>query len=291
MTRSGRIASTCIAAVGLGLSALLRPAPKLIWNASASVPIGLYAVLPAGTLHVNELLVVMPPEPLATFLNERRYLPNGVPLLKHVLALPGQTVCRSDRTITVDGVAMGDALDRDHLSRPLPVWHGCRVVTGGDVFLMNRQSEDPSTAVISARFLPPPSSAGPIHSGPTRSTDHATILLPARRYAATTSAPSLLLPGPVPRRAQPQRRHGAGAARAPPFGSASRRYCWLSSALLMPNLSSPSSATSPRRPIQSSPSSQKRRSALAFRRRGYAPSCRSKASASCELCRPRGPWA
>jgi type IV secretory pathway protease TraF len=61
----------------------------------ASVPIGLYAVHPVGALHVNNLLVVIPPEPLATFLDERRYLPKGVPLLKHVLALPGQTVCRS----------------------------------------------------------------------------------------------------------------------------------------------------------------------------------------------------
>jgi len=92
MTRSGRIAATCVAALGVGLSALPRPAPRLIWNASASVPIGLYAVHPEGVLHVNELLVVMPPEPLATFLDELRYLPKGVPLLKHALALPGQTV-------------------------------------------------------------------------------------------------------------------------------------------------------------------------------------------------------
>jgi conjugative transfer signal peptidase TraF len=151
MTRAGRIAATCIAALGVGLSALSRPAPKLIWNASDSVPIGLYAVRTAGALHVNELLVVMPPEPLATFLDERRYLPQGAPLLKHILALPGQTVCRSDRTITVDGVAMGEALDRDHLSRPLPFWHGCRVVAVGDVFLMNRQSE----ASLDGRYFGP----------------------------------------------------------------------------------------------------------------------------------------
>jgi conjugative transfer signal peptidase TraF len=158
MTRFGRIAASGIAALSLGLSALFRPAPRLIWNASASVPIGLYAVHPAGVPHVNELLVVMPPEPLATFLEERRYLPKGVPLLKHVLALPGQTVCRSGRTITVDGAAMGMALARDHLGRPLPVWDGCRVIAGGDVFLMNRRSGDsldgryfgplPTTAVV-----------------------------------------------------------------------------------------------------------------------------------------------
>jgi conjugative transfer signal peptidase TraF len=142
MTRFGRITATSAVVLGGGLSVLFRPAPRLIWNASASVPSGLYAVHPAGALHANELLVVMPPEPLATFLDERHYLPKGVPLLKHVLALPGQTVCRSGRTITVDGAAMGMALDRDHLSRPLPVWDGCRVIAGGDVFLMNRQPGD-----------------------------------------------------------------------------------------------------------------------------------------------------
>ena len=91
---------------------------------SASVPIGLYAVHRAGALHVGELLVVTPPEPLASFLDRRRYLPKGVPLLKRVIALPGQTVCRIQRTIFLDGVAIGDALGRDHLGRPLPVWQG-----------------------------------------------------------------------------------------------------------------------------------------------------------------------
>ena len=111
--------------------ASFHPAPKLIWNASASVPIGLYRVRPAGDLHVTELVVVQPPEPLANFLAERGYLPKSVPLLKRVLALPGQTVCRTGRTITVDGTAMGEALERDRRGRPLPVWQGCRVIAGG----------------------------------------------------------------------------------------------------------------------------------------------------------------
>jgi type IV secretory pathway protease TraF len=38
-----------------------------------------------------------------------------VPLLKHILALAGQTICRSDRRITVDGLTTGEALDPDHL--------------------------------------------------------------------------------------------------------------------------------------------------------------------------------
>ena len=55
MTRFGYVMTTYFAALGIGLSALFHPAPRLIWNASASVPIGLYAVHPAGALHVTEL--------------------------------------------------------------------------------------------------------------------------------------------------------------------------------------------------------------------------------------------
>ncbi len=97
MTRFGYVMTAYFASLGIGASAIFRPLPRLIWNASASVPIGLYAVHPAGALHVSELVVVQPPEGLASFLDERRYLPRGVPMLKRVLALPGQTVCRTDR--------------------------------------------------------------------------------------------------------------------------------------------------------------------------------------------------
>ena len=142
MTRFGYVMTTYFASLGIGASALFHPLPRLIWNASASVPIGLYAVHPAGALHVTELVVVQPPEALASFLDERRYLPRGVPMLKRVLALPGQTVCRTDRAIAVDGIAMGDALNRDRSGRPLPVWQGCRRIPAGEVFLMNWRSGD-----------------------------------------------------------------------------------------------------------------------------------------------------
>ena len=63
MTRFGYVMTTYFASLGIGASALFHPLPRLIWNASASVPIGLYAVHPTGALHVTELVVVRPPEP------------------------------------------------------------------------------------------------------------------------------------------------------------------------------------------------------------------------------------
>ena len=90
---------------------------------------------PARRLIVTALVVVYPPEPLATFLAEGGYLP-GAPLSKkRILALPGQTVCRTGLTITVDGMTWAPAHDRR--GRRLPIWLGCRVVAAGEVFLMN----------------------------------------------------------------------------------------------------------------------------------------------------------
>ncbi len=100
--------------------------PKLIWNASASAPIGLYTVRTAADLGVTDLVAVDAPEPLTSFLSDRDYLPRGVPLMKRIAALPGQTVCRIGRIVTVDAIAMGEALARDRRGRELPVWQGER---------------------------------------------------------------------------------------------------------------------------------------------------------------------
>lgn len=140
MMRFGWMTTTCCAMICGGASALFSPAPKLIWNASASVPIGLYVMKPADALHLGELVVVRPPEAVASFLATRGYLGRGVPLLKRVLALPGQTVCRTGRAITVDGTTFGNALDHDRLGRALPDWQGCRMVANSEVFLMNWQA-------------------------------------------------------------------------------------------------------------------------------------------------------
>ena len=134
---------TTLGAAAVVVSAIAaKPAPVYIWNASESVPIGLYRLHRTGRLSVTQLVALQSPEPLATFLADRRYLPRGIPLLKRVLALPGQTVCRDKLVVTVDKIEMGAARARDRSGRLLPIWQGCHVIAEGEVFLMNWQSED-----------------------------------------------------------------------------------------------------------------------------------------------------
>lgn len=142
--------------VALVLAGSENRTPSYIWNASNSVPIGLYRVQPVTRLSVTELVAVQPPDLLAAFLDLNGYLPIGLPMVKRVLALPGQRVCRNGLTIAVDGIDVGDARERDGRGRPLPSWSGCRVIAEGDVFVMNWQSED---SLDGRYFGPLPASA------------------------------------------------------------------------------------------------------------------------------------
>lgn len=147
------------AAVGLMLlPAVVASPPVLLWNASASVPIGLYAVHPARRLHIGEIVIARPPGPLARYLAARHSLPEGVPLVKPIAALAGQVVCRVGRAVSVDGVTLAMAQAHDNRGRPLPVWRGCRRLHPGQVFLMNPRVPDsldgryfgplPSTTIV-----------------------------------------------------------------------------------------------------------------------------------------------
>ena len=147
---------TVAVATGLLLSTIGETTPYYIWNASNSVPIGVYRVQPTAQLTVTELVAVRPPDLLAAFLDLNGYLPIGVPMLKRVLALPGQKVCRNGSKIVVDGGDVGEARERDGRNRPLPAWQGCRVIADGDVFVMNWQSAD---SLDSRYFGPLPASA------------------------------------------------------------------------------------------------------------------------------------
>lgn len=142
MTRFGYVMATYFATMGVVIAVFIPMPLKLIWNASASTPIGLYAIDSDALIEVTDLVAVDAPEPLATFLADGGYLPRGVPLMKRVAGVAGQRVCRTDRTVTVDGIAMAEALDRDRLGRTLPNWQGCRLIAVGEIFLMNWQVRD-----------------------------------------------------------------------------------------------------------------------------------------------------
>ena len=124
------------------LSATLPLSRVLVWNATASVPTGLYHIRGKASLHVGERVAIDPPPKLRAFLAERDYLPSGVPLLKEVAALRGDTVCRNGLAITINGQPAGLARAFDSRARPLPDWQGCHTIGAEQIFVMNRRAPD-----------------------------------------------------------------------------------------------------------------------------------------------------
>ncbi|MBM7067556.1 S26 family signal peptidase [Actibacterium sp. 188UL27-1] len=135
----------------IALSAIIRANPILVWNASASVPIGFYAVQPLDAPNVGDLVVLEPPSPLGDWLLEHGYLGADVPLIKHVAALPGQRVCRAGVTISIDGETVAIAKTRDRIDRLLPVWQGCQRLTDDQIFFLNPNTE----ASLDGRYFGP----------------------------------------------------------------------------------------------------------------------------------------
>lgn len=113
-----------------------------VWNATVSVPTGLYAIRGKASLHVGERVAIEPQPELRRLLAERHYLPTGVPLLKRVAAVSGQRVCRFAHGVTINGHFVGAARARDRRGRHLPVWFGCHVLRSGELFVMNPAAPD-----------------------------------------------------------------------------------------------------------------------------------------------------
>lgn len=131
-----------LAAAGITPTLLWPPRPLLLWNASPSSPVGLYAVTSSGRIRVGDMAIAWPPAPARRLAAARHYLPAKVPLVKRVAAGPGDRVCAKGRTIFVNGRLAARRRVRDPSGRPMPWWSGCRLLGPRDLFLLSPNAPD-----------------------------------------------------------------------------------------------------------------------------------------------------
>lgn len=131
-----RIAITGIGVTLLGMTIAFPPAPRLLWNASASAPIGLYAVTPGAFPDAGDMVVVKVPDPWRMIAAQRRYIPANVPLVKRVAAVAGDEVCALGQEIFVNGKWVVERRIADASGRPMKWWSGCVRLRGRQLFLL-----------------------------------------------------------------------------------------------------------------------------------------------------------
>lgn len=139
----GRIAVfglTALGPIAVAASAVEVWPMRVLYNASASVPLGWYAVSAPEAIGPGDLVIVRTPRTVEPLMVGRGLIGRGVPLVKHVGAVPGSTVCRNDVRVSIDGTPAAVARRTDIFGRPLPRWNGCRRLGTREVFLLNSGS-------------------------------------------------------------------------------------------------------------------------------------------------------
>lgn len=140
LSRAGRrgiiLALAILAIGGLCVGIFTDPAPRLVWNASASAPIGLYRVQLGIRIDQGDLVLAGLPDIPRILAAERGYLPDGVPLIKRVAGKAGDWVCGDSDTVMINGHAVASRIARDSENRSLPRWTDCRVLAESEVFLL-----------------------------------------------------------------------------------------------------------------------------------------------------------
>jgi conjugative transfer signal peptidase TraF len=141
-SRSAAAAVAAFTVCALIASTLWQPRPLLVWNASASAAVGLYAVTSPDHVRADEMVIAWTPEPARTLAAERHYLPSNVPLVKRVAAIAGDKVCTIGEAIWVNGRHVGARREVDGAGRGMPAWTGCHDLAAGEYFLL---MESPSS--------------------------------------------------------------------------------------------------------------------------------------------------
>ncbi|WP_340693533.1 S26 family signal peptidase [Hyphomonas sp.] len=130
-----------IALLGVGL--VRKPAPKWLYNASESAPVGWYRVEPMAKVMRGDLVAAHLPDPAAGLAAERFYLPPGVPVIKTVWAVSGDTICVRGEQVIVERHGPLTVLSEDRKGRPLQAWReGCEALGPDAVFLVSNKTPD-----------------------------------------------------------------------------------------------------------------------------------------------------
>lgn len=131
-----RIFAVSLVIGALALTIPLPPAPRLVWNASASAPVGLYVVAPGASAEPGEMVVARVPHRYRQLAATRRYVPLNVPLVKRVAAYAGDEVCALGQEIFVNGRWIAERRLVDARGRSMPMWSGCTILRGHQLFLL-----------------------------------------------------------------------------------------------------------------------------------------------------------
>jgi conjugative transfer signal peptidase TraF len=116
-------------------------ASHLLWNRTASLPVGLYWVGRPTCFERGDLVVFPVPPAVRALVHARGYLPDGYVLLKPVVAVAGDRVCAEGGVAFVGGAPFGPVLATDSEGRALPHDALCGDVPPGRLYVASHHPQ------------------------------------------------------------------------------------------------------------------------------------------------------
>ena len=134
---------TSVAAIlALVAAVFISFSPHITYNPSPSAPLGWYTVEQISVVQKGDYLLMNLPESARKMASNRHYLPSDIPLLKHVFATFGDTICMKEGVVYVNEKPVAKALPVDSKGRAMPQLSLCRRLALGEYFLLNPDISD-----------------------------------------------------------------------------------------------------------------------------------------------------
>lgn len=124
--------------------------PRITFNPSSSAPRGFYLIERSSTFNKGDYILVSLPELHEKWVVDRQYISPHTPLLKQIVGLGGDVICRKNQQIWINNRPVALALITDKLGRKLPVWSGCMTLKSHQFFALM-----PKTDSLDSRYFGP----------------------------------------------------------------------------------------------------------------------------------------
>lgn len=123
----------CIACAAL---AAVAPKPSVLWNGTASEPVGLY-VRAASPPAAGRIIAFHVPAAAFPYADDRMGYLHRLTILKAIAAGQGDVVCTQAGVLTINGRWRAPVFARDPRGRLLPQWRGCRALAKNEFFVFS----------------------------------------------------------------------------------------------------------------------------------------------------------
>lgn len=114
--------------------------PTLLYNPSPSAPTGWYKISSSETYDVGDLVAAWLPKDAEKLAAERRYLPIKTPVIKTIIAAPGDRYCVENGYLIIDEATQFEIFRLDREGRVMPLLPvGCRRLGVGRFLIVSKR--------------------------------------------------------------------------------------------------------------------------------------------------------